>query len=172
LRFGGLRSVDDESSGGWRSKVVRHLLPRRTRCVGHRGSQTPSAHSPHHSSRSATVCSRPQEIRTGKCIELLSLCFGALELLTEAAGLGGAFQSRGVGFVGAAKRRTLTALAIFADGRNGIGRTRTGTSVSLFALESTGRGGLNVPDWVTKSEAHRSLGGGGGSSKSDGRMEF
>ena len=35
-------------------------------------------------------------------LELLSLCFGALELLTEAAGLGGAFQSRGVGFVGAA----------------------------------------------------------------------
>lgn len=37
------------------------------------------------------------------------------------------------------ERRTLTALAIFADGRNGIGRTRTGTSVSLFALESTSR---------------------------------
>ena len=36
-------------------------------------------------------------------LELLSLCFGALELLTDVAGLGGAFQSLfAVRFVGAA----------------------------------------------------------------------
>lgn len=52
------------------------------------------------------------------------------------------------------------------------GKTLRLSTARCRLISFAGRGGLNVPDWVTKSEAHRSLGGGGGSSKSERHNEW